>query len=259
VSQVYKVKAFAIRNGKEILRDPLSYIFCLGFPLVMLIVMTLVNESIPAEVGMTIFRIDNLAGGIAVFGQTFIMLFTAITVAKDRSGAFLVRMYATPMTSMDFALGYMLPMLLISVMQSIITYVASLVIAVIVGVELSLLGLLFSMIALIPSAVMFIGFGLLFGTLFNEKAAPGLCSIIISLGSFLGAIWFDAESTGGVLLKICKCLPFYYCTKSARMAMALEFGFEVLWLPVIMVAGCAVVVAVVSAVVFQMKMKADLS
>ncbi len=255
---MHKVKAFAIRNSKEILRDPLSYIFCLGFPLVMLLVMTLVNESIPPEAGMTIFRIDNLAGGIAVFGQTFIMLFTAMTVAKDRSSAFLVRMYATPMTSMNFVMGYMLPMLLISVMQSVITYVASYIIALIVGVELSIPGLLFSVITLIPSAVMFIGFGMLFGTMFNEKAAPGLCSIIISLGSFLGAIWFDAESTGGVLLKICKCLPFYYCTKSARMSMALKFDFSELWTPVLVVMACAVIIAVVSAVVFRKKMKADL-
>ena len=87
---MHKIKAFAVRNGMEILRDPLSYIFCVGFPLVMLVVMTLVDRSIPAEAGMTIFRIDNLAGGIAVFGQMFVMLFTAITVAKDRSGAFLM-------------------------------------------------------------------------------------------------------------------------------------------------------------------------
>ena len=253
-----KIKAFATRNGKEILRDPLSYIFCLGFPLVMLVIMTLVNESIPPETGMTIFRIDNLAGGIAVFGQTFIMLFTAITVAKDRSGAFLVRMYATPMKSMDFVLGYMLPMLFISIIQSVITYVASLVVAIIVGVEISIPGLLLSVVSLIPSAVMFIGFGMFFGTLCNEKAAPGLCSIIISLGSFLGAIWFDAEGTGGVLLKICKCLPFYYCTKSARASMALKFGFLELWMPVLVVTACAVVIAAVSAVVFNKKMKADL-
>lgn len=98
---MHKITAFAERNAKEILRDALSYIFCLGFPLVMLIIMTLVDKSIPKEAGLTVFRIENLAGGIAVFGQTFIMLFTAITVAKDRSGAFLVRMYATPMKSMD--------------------------------------------------------------------------------------------------------------------------------------------------------------
>ena len=100
-----RVNTFASRNIKEILRDPLSYIFCLGFPLVMLVIMTLVNSSIPKETGMTIFNIDNLAGGVAVFGQTFIMLFTALTVTKDRSGSFLIRMYATPMTSSDFTLG----------------------------------------------------------------------------------------------------------------------------------------------------------
>lgn len=255
---MHKVKAFAIRNGKEILRDPLSYIFCLGFPLVMLVIMTLVNESIPPEAGMTIFRIDNLAGGIAVFGQTFIMLFTAITVAKDRNGSFLVRMYATPMNSMDFVFGYMLPMLVISVAQSLITYTASFVIALIVGVELNPFGLLLSVVILFPSAVMFIGFGMLFGSLFNEKAAPGICSILISLGSFLGGIWFDAEGTGGVLLKICKCLPFFYCTKSARMSLALNFGFAELWMPVLTVTAWAFVVALGSAVAFKTKMKADL-
>ncbi len=256
---IQRIGAFSARNMKEILRDPLSYIFCLGFPLIMLVVMTLVNESIPPEAGMTIFRIDQLAGGIAVFGQTFIMLFTAMTVAKDRSGAFLVRMYATPMTSFDFIAGYMLPMLLISVVQCLITYAASLLISLLVNVTLELSGLLLSAAAMLPSAVMFIGFGLLFGTLFNEKAAPGLCSIIISLGSFLGGIWFDAQGLGGVMLKICKCLPFYYCTKSARTAMALDFAFEQLWLPLLVVTGCAAAIGVSAALVFKAKMKADLA
>ncbi|MBQ8687176.1 MAG: ABC transporter permease [Ruminococcus sp.] len=256
---MHKITAFTSRNIKEILRDPLSYIFCLGFPLVMLIVMTLVNASIPEQAGMTIFRIDRLSGGIAVFGQTFIMLFTALSVSKDRSGAFLVRMYATPMTSSDFTAGYILPMLAISVVQCVVTYVASFIISLITGVELNLLGMLVSVIALIPSAVMFVGFGLLFGTLFNDKAAPGLCSIIISLGSFLGGIWFDAEATGGVLEKLCKCLPFIYCTKAARAAIAMDFTFDNFWLPVIVVSACAAVVAAVSSVVFRVKMKADLA
>ena len=93
-----KVLAFSSRNFKELLRDPLSYIFCLGFPLIMLIIMSVINESIPPEANMTLFRIENLAGGIAVFGLSFVMLFTTLTVSKDRSGAFLVRLYATPAT-----------------------------------------------------------------------------------------------------------------------------------------------------------------
>ena len=133
---MHKIHAFAMRNAREILRDPLSYIFCLGFPLVMLVVMTLVDRSIPPEAGMTIFRIDRLAGGVAVFGQMFVMLFTAMTVAKDRSGAFLMRMYASPMMALDFVLGYMLPMLLIALAQSLLIGARAYVVSMVTGTPL---------------------------------------------------------------------------------------------------------------------------
>lgn len=120
-----RVLAFSGRNLKELLRDPLSYIFCLGFPLVMLVIMSIVNQSIPPESGMTIFNIENLAGGIAMFGQSFIMLFTCLSVSKDRSGAFLTRLYASPMKSFDFIAGYTFPVLALSVIQSVITFAAS--------------------------------------------------------------------------------------------------------------------------------------
>lgn len=256
---MYKIKAFALRNIKELSRDPLSYIFCLGFPVVMLIVMTLVNESIPPEANMTIFRIDNLAGGIAVFGQTFIMLFTAMTVTKDRSGAFLVRMYASPMKSSDFTIGYILPMTATAVIQSMVAFIISFIISLINNVEVNICGLIFAIVTLIPSALMFTGLGLIFGTLFNEKSAPGLCSIIISLGSFLGGIWFDAEATGGVMLKICKALPFYYCTKTARSSIALDFGFNEFVLPLIIVSACGIITTAIASAVFKSRMKADLA
>lgn len=254
-----RITAFTSRNIKEMLRDPLSYIFCLGFPIVMLLIMTLVNSSIPPQAGMTVFRIDKLSGGIAMFGLTFVMLFTALSISKDRSGAFLVRMYATPMTSSDFTVGYMLPMLIISAAQILITFTASLIISVIGGNMLNIGGLLISFVTLIPSAIFFIGLGLLFGTLFSEKAAPGLCSVIISLGSFLGCIFFDADSTGGVMLTVCKCLPFYYCTKAARSAVALDFSAETFVIPLIIVCVSAAAVSAIAILAFNSRMKADLS
>ncbi len=51
---------FAKRNLIELSRDVLGYIFCIAFPILMLIVMSVVNESIPKEAGMMTFRIDNL-------------------------------------------------------------------------------------------------------------------------------------------------------------------------------------------------------
>ena len=250
---------FAARNRKEILRDPLSFVFCLAFPLVMLGVMTVVNASIPEGAGPAIFRIDLLTPGIAVFGQSFLMLFACLSISKDRSGSFLVRLYASPMRSRDFTLGYLLPLLGIAVIQNAVLYLAGYVVSLIVGEPLNIPRLLLSLIALLPSAAMFIGFGLLFGTLFSEKSAPGLCSVIISLGSFFGCIWFDAESLGGVLLKVCKALPFFYCTKTGRSALAGNLSWAAFGLPILIVIGCAVLINLIAALVFRSKMRADLS
>lgn len=254
-----KTICFAKRNLKEMYRDVLSYIFCLAFPIVMLVIMTLVNESIPKEADMTIFRIDNLMGGIIVFGQTFVMLFTTLSVSKDRECSFLMRLYASPMKSSNFTMGYFLPMILIAMAQAFTAVAASLVISFIVGVKLSIGGVLLSIVFSIPSAVMFIGIGVLFGTILNSNAAPGLCSIVISLGSFLGGIWFDAEGTGGVMYKICKCLPFIYCTKTVRSTIAMDFSWDCFLMPLIVVVAVALLLSVLAAAVFKTKMKADLN
>ena len=252
-----RIFAFTRRNIKELLRDPLGYIFCLGFPLIMLIIMTLVDQSIPKE-AVRIFHIENLAPGVAVFGQMFVMLFTALNVSNDRSGTFLMRLYATPMTAADLTAGYIIPMLIIAMIQTVITFTAAFIISVVIGSTLSIGGILMCMLTLIPSALMFIGIGLIFGVLFNEKSAPGICSIIISLGSFFGSIWFDAEKTSGVMLTISKCTPFFYCTKSARGAMALDLSWKEYFLPFIVVIACAVAVISLGCFSFSKKMRADL-
>ena len=253
-----KTLAFSKRNLLEMARDPLSWIFCVAFPLVMLIIMTIVNEAIPKESGMTIFRIDNLAGGIAVFGQMFVMLFTAIGLAKDRESSFLVRLYSSPMKSIDFLAGYLLPMIVTAVIQLAVSFIAAFVIALITGYEINVLGLLFCLIMVIPSALMFSSIGLLFGTLFNEKAAPGICSIMISVGSMLGGIWFDIEGVGGIMQKIAKCLPFYYATKLARSSIDMDFGKDTFIMPLIVMICCALVITALAGMVFGHRMRSDL-
>jgi len=76
--RIFRISAFAERCFLELVRDPLAYVFALGFPLVMLAVMTVLNESIPPEAGMNVFRIDCLAPAVYIFGLTFLMLFAAI-------------------------------------------------------------------------------------------------------------------------------------------------------------------------------------
>lgn len=244
---------FANRNFKELVRDPLSWIFCLGFPLVMLAIMTVINNSIPAEAGMTLFEIESLAPGIMIFGLTFVMLFACLLIAGDRNEAFLLRIFTSPMKSSDYIMGYIIPLIVLCFGQVVITLAASLILALASGDKLSIPNMLFSIVTAIPSMFMFIGFGLLFGTLFNKNAAPGLSSIIISFSGILGGIWMDVDTIGGTLADICKALPFYHCVKSARLAFGGDFpgsmcesGIVLIW---------AVVVVAVSIIVFKKKMR----
>ncbi len=251
--------SFTKRNLIEMSRDVLSYIFCIAFPIVMLIIMSIVNSSIPKEAGMSIFRIDNLAGGVAIFGHTFVMLFTALNVTKDRSGSFLIRMFASPMKSSDFTNGYIFPMLIVALVQALITFAASFIISLITGYDLKISGLLIAVLALIPSSLMFTAIGMIFGTLFNEKASPGLCSIIISLGSFVGGIWYDVDGVGGIMQKISKFTPFYYATKTARAAIDLNFKMNDFIIPLLVVTGFAILLTILACFVFGRKMRADLA
>ncbi len=222
--RIFRTRAFAKRCTLELVRDPLSYVFSLGFPLVMLIVMTLVNNSIPPEAGMTVFRADNLAPAVYVFGLSFLMLFTALLVSKDRAEAFLVRLYISPMRRADFLLGYTVPILVLAFAQGLITMAAAFVVGIFTDVPLDPWGLLLVLPVSVPAALLFVGFGLLFGALFSDKAAPPLSSAIISVSSFLGGMWMDLEHMGGVLVKICDALPFRHAVDAGRKALAMDFG-----------------------------------
>ena len=101
--------------------------------------------------------------------------------------------------------------------------------------------------------------GMIAGTLFNEKAAPGICSIFISLGSFVGGIWYDVDGVGGVMQKISRCTPFYYAVKAVRSAIALDFSRDDFFLPMIVVTGAAVILTVTACFAFRGKMRADLA
>lgn len=248
---------FGKRTFTEIVRDPLSYIFCLGFPLIMLILMSIINQSIPKEANMDIFQIQNLAPGIAVFGLTFVMLFTCLQVSKDRSTAFLIRLYAAPIKSREFIIGYTYPVIIIAILQSIFTFLVAVIIGGIHGYSFNILNIFLCMLVLIPSALLFIGFGLFFATLLNEKAAPGICSIIITASCMLGGIWMDVDGIGGTLAKLCKVLPFYHGVTAARMA--LRGDYSDLLKPFAIIVVYAVVIYLLAVLIFKRKMQSDVS
>ena len=66
-----RVMTFAKRCSKEILRDPINLGFGLGFPLVLLVLLSAIQANIP----VSLFEIDTLTPGITVFGLSFMTLF----------------------------------------------------------------------------------------------------------------------------------------------------------------------------------------
>lgn len=250
-----KSMVFASRNAKELLRDPVSYIFCLGLPILMLIVMTIVNSGMPAEANMGIFNIDQLASGIAVFSFSFVMLFGCLQVSKDRCSSLLIRLYVSPMKAFDFIKGYTMPLLLISLGQSVVTFTASAIIGMNTGVSLNLANVLLSIVTLIPTAFLFIGFGLLFGSLFSDKAAPPVSSIVITLSGLLGGIWMDIDMLGGIMKKIGMVLPFYHGVKASRAAVL--GNYSEIFIPLLIVSVYAILIFIIAVLVFKKKMQSE--
>lgn len=207
-----KLKAFSSRTAKEILRDPLNLAFGLGFPVVLILLLSAIQANIPVE----LFVIENLSPGIAIFGLSFMTLFSATLIAKDRGSAILQRLYTTPLTPKDFILGYTLPILPIAVAQCIVCYIF----AVILGLDITV-NILWSIIAIIPSALFFIALGLLCGSIFSDKQVGGICgALLTNLTAWLSGIWFDLELVGGVFKKIADLLPFVHAVEMERAVLS---------------------------------------
>ena len=236
---------FATRNAKEILRDPLNLFFGLGFPLVLILLLSAIQANIPVD----LFEIQHLAPGIAVFGLAFMTLFSATLIAKDRGSALLQRLYTTPLTSVDFILGYTLPILPIAVAQSVICYLA----AVVLGLDVTV-NILYAVVSTIPVAVLYIALGLLFGSILTDKQVGGVCgALLTNLSAWLSGVWFDLELVGGVFRRVAYALPFVHAVELERAVLLGAFAEALphLW----WVLGYAAAAMVVAVLLFLRQMK----
>lgn len=211
-----KMLAFANRNAKEILRDPLTLCFGLGFPLVLILLLSAIQANVP----VSLFEIAHLTPGITVFGLSFMTLFSATLIAKDRGSSLLQRLYTTPLTPLDFILGYTLPILPFSVAQSVACYLA----AILLGLEVTA-NILLAIVCILPVCVLYIGLGLLFGSILTDKQVGGICGgLLTNLSAWLSGIWFDLELVGGVFRKIAYALPFVHAVELERAVLAGKFA-----------------------------------
>ena len=203
-----RMLTFAKRNAKEILRDPLNLFFGLGFPLVLILLLSAIQANIP----VALFEIQHLSPGVTVFGLSFMTLFSATIIAKDRGSSLLQRLYTTPLTPADFILGYTLPVLPIAIAQSVICYLA----AIALGLDITV-NILFAIVLIIPVSLLYIGLGLLCGSVFNDKQVGGICgALLTNLSAWLSGIWFDLDLVGGAFKQVAYALPFVHAVEMER-------------------------------------------
>lgn len=210
-----RMLTFAKRCAKEILRDPINMGFGLGFPLILLLLLNAMQANIPAAM----FELSALTPGITVFGLSFLTLFSATLVAKDRESALLQRLYTTPLTSFDFIVGYMLPILPISVGQTIVCYLF----AMILGLPASI-NMVYAVVGIIPMAIFYISLGLLCGSLFGVKQVGGICgALLTNVSAWLSGVWFDLKLIGGLFEKAAYGLPFVHGVALERALLTGDF------------------------------------
>ena len=236
---------FAKRCAKEILRDPINLGFGLGFPLVLLFLLSSMQRNIP----VALFEIDTLTPGITVFGLSFMTLFSATLIAKDRESALLQRLYTTPLSGLDFILGYMLPLLPIAICQAAICYLFAIPLGLTVSINI-----IYAILGIIPMAVFNIALGLLCGSIFGVKQVGGICgALLTNLSAWLSGVWFDLNLVGGFFEKAAYALPFVH---GAELEKALFSGdFQLAATHLLPILGYSTLATAVAVLCFLRQMK----
>ena len=235
------------RNFKEILRDPISLSFTIGLPLIMEILFYFIFHKLTSQ-----FEMRYLAPGIVVFSQAFLSLFIGLLISLDRSSSFLTRLYVSKAKSYEFIISYALSVIPIVLVQSILFFL----IGGIIDVSIFKIEIIYCILLSIVTSLVFLGLGILFGCLCNEKSVGGVASIIISCQSVLSGMWFPVEGMSGGFIKLMNILPFKNATILIQNTLnGITDMFNDFIKPLIIVLSYSVVVFILAILVFKKKMK----
>ncbi len=240
-----KMLTFAKRCAKEILREPVNLIFGLGFPVVLLLLLNTIQANIPVR----LFEIESLISGISVFGLSFMTLFSATLIAKDKESAFLQRLYTTPLKAVDFILGYILPIIPIALAQTAVCYL----VAIILGLSVTM-NILYALLMILPTCVFHISLGLLCGNILNVKQVGGICgALLTNLSACFSGVWFDLRLIGGGFEKVANMLPFVHAVKIQNAVTDGDFSKILPHLYIVVLYG--IIITVISVLLFLRQMK----
>ena len=241
---------FTKRCLREIVRDPVTLFFGAAFPVIILLLLSVMNLNIPAEAKMTMFAIDNLLPGVVVFGFSFLALFGGLLLAGDRETAFLTRLFTSPLRARDFIAGYALPLLPLGLVQAVICILIALIFKLTLSIHI-----LTMLVFLLPTMLLFVGIGLLVGSVLNFRQVGSICgALLTNVSAWLSGTWFSLELLGKGFKAFAYCLPFANAVDAARAALAGDLAEALghVWI----VCAYALVACVGAVLVFRKKMKA---
>lgn len=241
-----KLSAFSNRNIKELIRDPLTVVFMIFLPLFVFLIMIYLTNAL--QIPNSAFSLSSFTPATIVFSFSFTTLFSSMLISKDIKSSFLTRLLASPLTASNYIIGYIVPMLLLSFIQTIILFITS----IIAGLNLSI-GVLYAIICTIPVSLIFSSLGLLIGSLFSEKQSLLIANIIIQVNAFTSGMWFDLNLIGGAYKTISYILPFAHC--SDLINKILNGNYNEIWINLIIVFAYAIVFTVLAIFAFKKKMK----
>ncbi|MCG8395095.1 ABC transporter permease [Bacillus atrophaeus] len=236
--------AFASRNCKEMFRDPLTLLFGIALPIIIMYLFSIMQKNMPFD----LYSIENLTPGVIVFSFSFIALFSGMLIGKDKSSSFLMRIFASPMSASDYIIGYALPLLPVAILQIVICFISAFFLDL--SFNMNVLG---AMILLIIIAMLYIGIGLLLGTYFTDKQVGGIFAIFVNLTTWLSGTWFELDMVGGAFKTIGYVLPFAHAVDAARFALSGVYADLVV--PLLWVVGYTVIIFVIAVLGFKKKMK----
>jgi ABC-2 type transport system permease protein len=241
-----KFLELAIRNFKEMWRDPISMGLEIGIPAAFLAIFWALGRSLGDE---NFFTPTMLVPGIAVFGFVFLSMFSAVVLARDREGALLSRLLTAPLKPRDFILSYSLPYIPLVILQIAVCFG----IGAVLGLEmLGNAGLAFLILLLMGIGC--VELGMILGLLFTANQVTGVGSAIITLVALLGGIWIDLGTIGGAFYRIGNALPFAHAISGARAVMAYGAGFSGIAADFYWVLGYTVVFFVLGVFLFRRNM-----
>lgn len=239
-----KINILTKRNLKEIIRDPLSLVFCIAFPVAMLLIMPIMFSNMP-EVP-EIFSINNYSVGICIFGYTFSMLFVALLISGDKNTEFINRLNMAPISKSTYLASYFIALLPITFVQTVLFFAISLIFGLSFNVNL-----LVAIVYLLPSAVFYISLGALIGTLAKtEKQAGPLCSVFVTATTMFGGVFMPINQLGtfGTVLQY---LPFSHTVDIATGVI--NGNFASIYPHIFWIIAYTVLICFVTALIYKIK------